>query len=456
MEYFWDNSRAAERTAIITPTGETYTYEALYALADAIAEPLAGSRKLVFLRCKNTPRTVAAYLGCLRHGHVALLLNEGMEEGLFHRLVELYRPQFIFRDDSAESAMQPLSDNGEHAAELHPDLALLLSTSGSTGSPKLVRLSLRNLQSNAESIAQYLQLTDKERPVTNLPMYYSYGLSVINSHLLVGACLLLTEDSLISPRFWKFCDEQTVTSLSGVPYTYEMLDAFGFRKRELPGLRSMTQAGGHMPAQRVSAYAEWAKERGIRFYIMYGQTEATARMSYLPPEQGLDHPDSIGIPIPGGSFCIEDAEGRSIQDTGIAGELIYQGPNVSLGYAETGDDLSLGDENHGRLHTGDMAKRDENGLYYITGRLKRFLKIAGNRFGLDELESYFSRLGIETVCGGSDGRLLIAITHPEDKDAVAAALKDTWHLLKSQYRIISIERIPRSATGKILYQEIFS
>lgn len=454
MDYFWDKTIGAERKALITPTGESLTYGELYALADYLAAPLGESKKLVFLCCRNTPRVVAAYLGCLRHGHVALLLNAEMEEGMLRRLVEAYRPDFIFRDDAPDSAMEQLHEF-EAATPLHHDLALLLSTSGSTGSPKLVRLSRENLHSNAASIAEYLNLNEQERPITNLPMYYSYGLSVINSHLYAGACLLLTNDSLISPRFWEFCDNNGVTSFSGVPYTYDMLEAIGFRKRPLPTLRSMTQAGGHMPAEKVSAYAAWAKERGIRLYIMYGQTEATARMSYLPPELSCKHPDSIGIPIPGGCFSLRDEQGAPILQADTPGELIYQGANVSMGYAETRQDLSLGNTNGGILHTGDMAKRDANHLYYITGRLKRFLKIAGNRFGLDELEAHFNRLGIEAVCGGHDGKLLVAVTQQEHKATIAAALKETWHLMKNQYKITVIDSIPHSATGKILYQNIF-
>lgn len=454
MDFFWNKTLGVDKKALITPEGESLTYRELYALADELAAPLGKGKKLVFLCCKNSRRVVAAYLGCLRHGHVALLLNAEIEESMLHRLMEVYHPDFIFRDDTPHSAMVPLHAH-EGTTPLHPDLALLLSTSGSTGSPKLVRLSRKNLQANASAIAEYLQLSEQERPITNLPMYYSYGLSVINSHLQAGACLLLTADSLISPRFWKFCDEHGVTSFSGVPYTYDMLEAIGFRKRTLPTLRCMTQAGGHMSAERVATYATWAKERGIRLFIMYGQTEATARMSYLPPELSNDHPDSIGIPIPGGSFRILDEQGAVITQAETAGELVYQGSNVSMGYAESRSDLLLGDTNVGVLRTGDMAKRDINGLYYITGRLKRFLKIAGNRFGLDELEAHFNRLGVEAVCGGQDSKLLIAVTKAEHKEIIAATLKETWHLMKNQYRIILIDSIPRSATGKILYQDIF-
>lgn len=455
VDPFWNRIQDTHRTALITPAGEHISYRELYDRADSAVAPLGDSPQLVFLRCKNTPQVVAAYLGCLRHGHVALLLNAEIEQSMFERMLAIYEPNYIFSGEKETPTWQHYSDT-PHADMLHPDLALLLSTSGSTGSPKLVRLTKKNLQANAASIAEYLQLTAQERPVTNLPLYYSYGLSVINSHLLVGAGILLTADSLISPRFWTFCDENGVTSLSGVPYTYDMLEAVGFRKRPLPTLRSMTQAGGHMPQERVLTYANWAQERGIRLYIMYGQTEATARMSYLPPDLAAAYPGSIGIAVPGGTFSLRDAKNDLITTPDTPGELIYHGDNVSMGYAETKEDLSLGDTNCGTLHTGDMATVNEQGLYYITGRLKRFLKIAGNRFGLDELEAHFHTLGIEAVCGGSDGKMLIAVTQESQKEAVSATLKSTWHLLRNQYRIIVVDSIPRSATGKILYQQLFS
>lgn len=443
-----------DRPAIITQDGTTYSYRQIYSLSDELAAPLGNSKKLVFLRCQNTPRVIAAYLACLRHGHAALLLNEDMDVHMFRRLKELYRPDFIFSDTGAEAIMEP---QGEIARThpLHPKLALLLSTSGSTGSPKLVRLTQDNLQANAASIAEYLQLNEQERPITNLPMYYSYGLSVINSHLHAGACLLLTKESLISPDFWKFCDSYGATSMAGVPYTYDMLDAIGFRKRAPHQLSSMTQAGGHMDAEKVLRYAEWAEEHDIRLYIMYGQTEATARMSYLPPHMALTHPNSIGYPVPGGCFRLADDSGKTICDTGVNGELIYTGPNVCMGYAESEADLSLGDVFCGELHTGDVAYVDTDGLYYITGRLKRFLKIAGNRFSLDELETHFLSKGVQCVCGGKDGKLLIAITDADKKDFVTQYIKNTWHLLRHQYNVSIIESIPRSSTGKILYQNIF-
>lgn len=456
MQPFWDNTKALSQTAIRTPDGGEMTYAELYDAADTFALQLL-PKSLVLILTSNSKDCLIAYIACLRHNHVALLISKETKPHLVTTLCEIYEPDYTYAPEKDGGYQLKQNNNANKAkAELHPDLALLLSTSGSTGSPKLVRLTKANLLANAASIASYLQLNSDERAITNLPFYYSYGLSVINSHLQVGATLLLTDDSIISPSFWKFFDTNQATSLAGVPYTYEMLEMFGFRKRKADHLRYITQAGGHMAASLVEKYAQWAHESNIRFYVMYGQTEATARMSYLPPELALQHSDSIGIAIPGGCFSLVDSEGNTIEQPYEVGELVYHGKNVCMGYAETRDDLSKGNTNKGVLRTGDMAKFDENRLYYITGRRKRFLKIAGNRFGLDELEAEYRNNGITAVCGGSDSKLLVAVTQTEDVRKASDFLKNTWHLMRNQYKIIQIEKIPRSESGKILYAEIFS
>ena len=456
MQSFWDNTKALSQTAIRTPDGGEITYAELYDAADAFASQLL-PRSLVLILTSNSKDCLIAYIACLRHNHVALLISKETKPHMVSTLCEIYVPDYTYAPGKNGGYLLQQNDvTNKERAELHPELALLLSTSGSTGSPKLVRLTKDNLLANAASITSYLQLNSDERAITNLPFYYSYGLSVINSHLQIGATLLLTDDSIISPSFWKFFDTNQATSLAGVPYTYEMLEMFGFRKRKVDHLRYITQAGGHMAASLVEKYAQWAHESNIRFYVMYGQTEATARMSYLPPELALQHSDSIGIAIPGGCFSLVDSEGNTIEQPYEVGELVYHGKNVCMGYAETRDDLSKGNTNKGVLRTGDMAKFDENRLYYITGRRKRFLKIAGNRFGLDELEAEFQKIGITAVCGGSDNKLMVAVTQPNDTVKASEFLKSTWHLLKNQYKIIQIEKIPRSESGKVLYSKIFS
>ena len=275
---------------------------------------------------------------------------------------------------------------------LHPNLALMLSTSGSTGSPKLVRLGHRNVASNAQSIAEYLGLSAAERPITSLPMAYSYGLSIINSHLAVGATLVLTSRGVLEKDFWSAMAEYECTSFAGVPYTYQMLLRVGLLKKSLPSLRTLTQAGGRLDPSYIEQVRTIASERGWSFYVMYGQTEASPRISYVPPAELHRKVGSIGIPVPGGSLEVDPD-----------GELVYSGPNVMLGYAQCEADLCKGDELGGVLKTGDLGRRDEDGFFYVTGRRSRFLKMFGQRFSLDEIENELaSRLHSPVACRGSD------------------------------------------------------
>ncbi|KDE97035.1 AMP-dependent synthetase [Mycolicibacterium aromaticivorans JS19b1 = JCM 16368] len=385
----------------------TETEELSYAvLADrvAAASALFGDvRRLVLVETRNQLATLVPYLGALAGGHVVLPATPGRPAA---QLVDAYDPDVVV---TASGAVQVRRRGGGH--DLHPDLAMLLSTSGSTGSPKLVRLSRRNLISNAGAIAQYLDLSENDRAATTLQMSYCYGLSVIHSHLLAGAGLLLTDRSVVDRDFWESFARLRGTGFAGVPYTFELLDHVGFDIMDLPHLRYVTQAGGRLAAHHVQRYARLGARRGWRLFVMYGATEATARMAYLPPELALSHPDSIGHPIPGGSFTLDRIDGwehaGSRADSDV-GELVYHGPNVMLGYAHSTADLALG-RTVDAVRTGDIATRDANGLYRIVGRRSRFVKIYGLRIDLQRTESALAERGVSGWCTDDDERLVVAI-----------------------------------------------
>ena len=446
---FWDLEQFSSRTAIEQPDGRCISYSELAGTVNRFADKTPDRRSLVFLLVENDLDSLAAYLGCLRKDHVPLLLAANTNTDLLQFLEETYSPNVVW------SCNDGFHVRHHNQIELNPELALLLSTSGSTGSPKLVRLSAQNINSNAESIAEYLHLKSDEKAITLLPMNYTYGLSVINSHLAVGATLLLTNYTVIQREFWDFFKKAGGTSLVGVPYTYQIYRRAGvFTKLELPTLRYMTQAGGKLPAEDVFKVATWSKEHGVRFYVMYGQTEATARMSYLPPECTLEKSASVGIAIPGGRFAIEDEKHNEITESGKDGELIYYGPNVSLGYAEKQQDLALPDTNNGRLSTGDVARWDDDHYVYITGRLKRFIKMTGNRIGLDEVEKRLRLRGLEAVCGGKDDLLAVALTSGDPAEAVQI-ISDEFKIHYSMIKAIVVSDIPRNDSGKIQYTKLF-
>ena len=287
-------------------------------------------------------------------------------------------------------------------------------------------------------------------------MNYTYGLSIINSHLLVGATLLVTDKSLMQKEFWEFFEKQQATSFGGVPYTYEILDKLRFTRMELSSLRTMTQAGGKLTTELHAKFAEYAAQNGKKFVVMYGQCEATARMGYLPANMAVEKCGSMGIAIPGGKFTLIDVDGKPVQEVGKTGELVYEGPNVTLGYAECGDDLRLGDE-HGRiLYTGDMAQYDKDGYFYIVGRKKRFLKIYGNRVNLDEVDRLIKGAfdGIDCASAGVDDHLYIFITEESKAKDVKNFVVQKTGLNQAAYQMVVIDQIPKNDAGKTLYREL--
>ena len=287
-------------------------------------------------------------------------------------------------------------------------------------------------------------------------MNYCYGLSIINSHLLVGATLLVTDKGLMQKEFWKFFKDQRATSFGGVPYTYEMLDRLRFSRMDLPSLRYCTQAGGKLTPELHKKFAERAAKTGTRFIVMYGQCEATARMGYLPADKSIEKCGSMGIVIPGGKFHLIDEEGKVITEPHITGELVYEGPNVTLGYAECGEDLIKGDERNGILRTGDMAERDGDGFYFITGRKKRFLKIYGNRVNLDAVDRMIkAQFGnIECASAGVDDHMYIFVLDSDIADTVKDFVVQKTNLNPAAFKVVIIDEIPKNDAGKTLYKEL--
>ena len=225
---------------------------------------------------------------------------------------------------------------------------------------------------------------------------------------------------------------------------------------DLPALRTMTQAGGKLSPELHREFALYAQEHGKHFIVMYGQTEATARMAWLPHDKSLEKYGSMGIAIPGGRLSLIGVDGNEIEEPEVTGELVYEGDNVTLGYAQQGADLSLGDERHGRLETGDMAKRDADGYYYIVGRKKRFLKLFGNRINLDEVDRMVKDAfeGIDCATTGTDELMQVYITDAGRRSEVEAFLLDRIHINASAMCVNVIDAIPKNEAGKVLYVQL--
>ena len=449
--------------ALISEESGEVTYNQLINNADRIGSHVR-ARCLAFIVCTNCVESVYGYVGILRANAVVLLLNENFENKFVERLLQDYKPDFLYCPAlrPSETADYSLVDkfwgyvllkrNRSEHVQIHHDLALLMTTSGTTGSRKVVRLTKRNLISNTESIASYLGIQKYDRAITTMPMSYSYGLSIINSHLYSGASIVISEKTLLERRFWELWTQYRPTSFSGVPYLYEVLLKMNFEDRFLLGLRYLTQAGGRLRPKLAAEIVEICQRNGVKMYFMYGQTEAAPRMGYLPWES-VKKIGSIGMAIPSGKFWLVDDEGSVINGAGVIGELVYQGPNVGMGYAESVKDLSKPDENNGILKTGDLAKRDNDGFYYLVGRKSRFVKLFGNRIDLDDLEELISSTGCECACIESGEDLKIFLTDGSSEPNVRTVLKKLG-IHRKAVKIQEIQKIPRNEFGKISYSQL--
>ncbi len=393
-------------------------------------------RRLVLVVGSHDVSLIAAYLGAICAGHVVLLVPSGQH---VQRWIDRYDPDVVLQTDPDDLRVARTTERRAGTVhDLHPDLVLLLTTSGSTGSPRLVRLSYEAVLANAGSIASYLELGRDDVGITTLPMAYCFGLSVLHSHLMAGAGLVLTELSVVDRCFWDLVHEHRVSSVAGVPYTFDLLDRTDLlhgRLSALPSLKRLLQAGGAMPDEQAHRYAQACANQGRQLFVMYGQTEATARMAYLPPHLALRHTGALGVAVPGGELTLAED-----------GELVYRGPNVMMGYADGPHDLARGRTVH-ELRTGDRGRLRPDGMLELVGRTGRQVKLFGLRIDLDEVTSRVRERGITAWCGLLDGRL-VAVAE-QDVGTTRQAICQASGLPVHAVRAVRVEALPRTVNGKI-------
>lgn len=423
------------------------------------------ARSLVFMMTENNAGGIAWIMAFLGSRNVPLILNAHTEDELFKNMMDIYKPAYLcVPSDSVlkeqftvvyESYGYFLLSTGNDACGLHEDLSHLLPTSGSTGSPKLVRHKYENIEAAALNISTFFELTSDDRPLLVLPLYYTMGLSVVFSHLYVGATVLITNRNMTDRIFWSFMKEQKATSFTGVPYSYEILNLMRFFRMDLPDLKILTQGGGKMPKALNLKFAEYCRDNGKKWIATYGQSEGTARMAWLPAEYAISKVGSIGMAVPNGELSLVDMDGNLITEADVQGEMCYRGRNVTMGYARKREDLLLGDERNGYMKTGDLAYRDKDGCYYIVGRMGRFLKLYGMRIGLDECEQIIkAKYPIECACAGTDEKMYVYITDAAIADGVKDELVAKTKLVATAFEIRVIPAIPKNEAGKILYSKL--
>ncbi len=439
MGKLWDFESFADSPALIGDTGVTLTYRDLTALSDDIETAVGGTASeagpLVMFICRNTLGALSSYAALINRGYPMLPLSAELPTEMRKELMNAYRPRYL---------LLPGELRGEYPAMREV-----------CGIRDYVLLKTNYREDFPETIAGYLQIDSSRRTITALPLQYTYGLSVLHANLLRGAAMVVTKYGFMDAEFWDLFEAESVTDFHGVPDTYEMLHRIELFEDDFPSLRMMTQAGGKLSRELQAYFGRYAAENGKRFVIMYGQSEATAAITWLPPEDTLRKPGSVGIVVPGGSVTLADEENNPVTGAHVRGELVYRGPNVAMGYAQRGEDLSAEDEWHGVLRTGDLAEFDEDGYVSIVGRLKRYIKMAGHRISLDEIDTMLmDELNILGVSVGTDDHLTIFVTDEKERALAADFVRRKISAARAGFRVVTIPAFPRNEGGKILYAEL--
>ena len=439
------------------------TYKKLIDSANKVTG-LFKKKSLVFFKGENDIDSIIAYLGLINANCTLLMLDANINESSLLILFKKYQPDFFFcnstlcnlhfiKEDfktikSFEKYVLIQKKNSQENP-ISEDLMLLLPTSGSLGSPKYVKLSYENIYENTNSISKYLKINENDRTITSMPMTYSYGLSNLNIHLFNGGSIVVNNKSFFDRVFWTTFNKSKVNNFSGVPYHYEILDKMGLNKILSKQLKFITHAGGQLNWKLTKKILEKCLELDIQFYTMYGQTEASPRMSYLKLNENINKIGSIGKPIIGGEFWIENNK-KKITVSNEIGELYYKGKNVYMGYSNDFHDLKGNESINNVLKTGDLAKFDEDNFWYIEGRKKRIIKIYGERLNLDYMEERLSDNDYHCVCIDKNNSLHIISEQKIEKNEVSKILS----ILTNRFELVKIDKFPRSKNGKIQYNKL--
>lgn len=457
--------------------GESVTYKETLDYTLKIKEVIS-ERCFVFLFTKNNIGGVLNYVACIKNRIVPFLLSAETNKELVNNLLEVYKPRYIFlpvelKDNYKDYKIvyedydySILRTNYNEEEKLDEDLCMCTSTSGSTGTQKLVRLSYQNI---AENTMQgwdffYTNLERENIPLDNsnfkclvaLPINYSFVLLIINIVLWGGGVVLITERNPFEKEFWEFFVREKANTFHGIPYHCEILNKIGFFENQYPDLQIMIIAGGVLSNELYDKCVSFAKRNKTIFGIGYGQSEATAVISELEGDKVESKKGSIGKGLTGMNLYLIDDAGNKINKPGIDGELVVEGNNIALGYSKDRKDLSKGNEFNKVLYTGDIAVFDEDGYFYIKGRKSRFVKLYGNRINLDDIELLIKKeyKNLDIACVGKDEKIYIFINDEKYQNEVEAFILSKLNLNKKAIETKYMEKIPRNESGKVLYSSL--
>ncbi len=411
---------------------------------------------LILFVSDYTSEFLMTYISLMRKDLKIMLIDSNLNKNDISKIILSYKPNYIFLNRKIKLDLNNYEKNLEfddsiilknkknENYQIYNELVLLLGTSGSTGSKKFVRISKKNLYSNTENISNYLKIKSEDITITTLPPQYTYGLSIINSHIFSGSAVCINNSSFMEKLFWEKANKFKVNNFGGVPFNYEILKKLKFTKKKIPSLKYVTQAGGHLDGDVKKYFLEDAKKNNYQFIVMYGQVEATSRISYLPFEKLEQKFESAGQPIKDGKLSI------SSQDN----EIIFEGPNVCLGYANSYKDLSKGDENNGKLRTGDIGRIDADGFLFILGRKNREAKLYGHRVNLDEIETILTRQGYKCLCLIKKNKIFIFNLDDTGNQKILKFLSKKLNVNINALFIKNLKNPPINSSGKISYSNL--
>lgn len=443
----------------------SYLYKDVICKINVIKKKLGKlENKIVLLIANNSSEFIFFYIYLLKAGAKIILLNNQIDKKYFENVKKEFRPNYIIKPKNLNKIhinekinkkifnFEIYKTNFKILKKINKKIAILLSTSGSTGSSKFVMLSLENLKSNTIKISNYLNIKTTDRAIITLPFSYSYGLSIINSHLFSGSSIVITDKSIIEKSFWDSILFNKVNCLYGVPFIFNVLKRF-LNKNYFSKFKFLANAGGKLDLETSKKFTKKSIKDNFIFYNMYGQTEASPRMSYINLTKYKKY-ESIGKPIKSGKFFLLNQKKSYIKKANTIGELVYEGKNVMIDYAYKITDLKKIRQNKFRLFTGDLAYCDKNKFFYITGRKNRFIKINGIRIDLDQIEHSLKNNYKNILCSGKDQLLKIFIVRKNlnlDFNILKKKVSRKFGVSITNIAIYYIKSIPINKNGKVDY-----
>lgn len=449
MKLFKNFAKLKKKISLIQ-NQKKISYDDLIKFSDKLSKNIK-KNSIIILIAKNDITSISFYVSSIKNNYCLIILDENSDFDFINKTVKKFRCNYVFYPKNSfyfnKKKNKKFYFNNYCLEEVSTKIqnfnyknSIILTTSGTTASPKFVRLSNENLYKNSKQIINYLRINRKDKTITTLPMAYSFGLSIINSHLESGSIIVINNEPIFSKKFWEIIKKNKIVSFGTVPMVYDYLRRIKFENLIYSSLKYLTVAGGNVSKDTLIYLLDICKKNKIKFFVMYGQTEASPRMSYYEMTKYPEKIGSIGRPVQNARFEIHNKE------------LVFFGENVSLGYAKNFQDLKKGDVNRGKIKTGDLGYRDQDQFYYLSGRKKKISKLFGLRIDLKEIEIMLNKKKMEVKALIDDKKLKIECLKGNDNEKIKELIFKKYKINKNFIEIIEKSNFSKNTNYKNLYK----